>query len=239
MTNSEKIKDKIKALLAKTIENGATKEEMESALKKANKLMAEYFISEHDLSDSEIIQKCLAKQFKVTKSGYRMTLFYHDLAILFDCKCYYNDDYITFFGHEQDVELCGYFYSLITRSCLAEKDRYVKSEEYKYLKRYNHGKTLSAHFIKGFLYEISIKMEEMYKERESNIPEAYGLMVIEKKEKVQISFDEMNLKLKKGRKTLIDSQNQAFECGVESGRKLDLIQGLDECEEANHLSLSM
>ena len=32
----DKIKGKIKALLSKTIDNGATKEEMESALRKAN-----------------------------------------------------------------------------------------------------------------------------------------------------------------------------------------------------------
>ena len=181
MENKNRIKDKIKALLSKTIDNGATKEEMESALNKANQLMLENFISEHDLKDYEIINKCLSKRFKRIKSGFRMTLFYHDLSILFDCKCYYDQDYITFFGYDQDVELCGYFYYLITRTCLLEKDKYVLSWDYKYLKRYNNGKTISANFIKGFLYEISIKLQKMYEERQSNLPESYGLMVIEKK----------------------------------------------------------
>lgn len=183
MENPDKIKNKIKALLSKTTDNGATKEEMESALRKANKLMTDFFISEHDLQDSEIINKCVSEQFELTKSGFDLSLFYTDLADLFDCQYYYNSKRIVFFGHEQDVALCGYFYNVISKTCLKEKEIYLKSEKYLQLKNHHHGRTLSSSFIKGFLIEVASKMREMYEERERNIPETYGLIVIEKKKK--------------------------------------------------------
>lgn len=42
--NKENIKKKIAALLSKRIENGATREEAESAIKKAAELMSKYLI---------------------------------------------------------------------------------------------------------------------------------------------------------------------------------------------------
>jgi len=53
-----KVRNKIIALLSKTTNNGCTKEEMESALIMANKLMLENFISENDLK-SKILEEQL------------------------------------------------------------------------------------------------------------------------------------------------------------------------------------
>src|SRR5690554_1762073 len=50
---NEKILKKIKALLAKTVDNGATEQEALMALNKANELMTEHYITEFDLKDIE------------------------------------------------------------------------------------------------------------------------------------------------------------------------------------------
>ncbi len=55
--SKNKIKKKIKALLAKTTENGASKEEAINALKKASELMKLYLISESDLEESIVNEK--------------------------------------------------------------------------------------------------------------------------------------------------------------------------------------
>ena len=221
-----KIKERIKALLSKTTDNGATKEEMDSALTKANQLMRDFFITEHDLKDPTIINKCISKKFKLTKSGFDLSLFYNELSELFDCQYYFNKNDITFFGYEQDVELCGYFYYQSTRTCLIEKDRYLKSEKATLLKKHHHTKTLSSSFIKGFLIEVSHKMEKLYKERQSNIPQEYGLMVIEKTERVKSEFDVLNLKLKT-RNTKLKGELTAFNDGKESGKNMILTQGIE------------
>lgn len=237
MNNTDRVKNKIKALLSKTIDNGASKAEMESALRKANQLMADFFISEYDLQDSEIINKCISEQFELTRSSFDLSLFYADLAYLFDCEFYYTSKRITFFGHEQDVALCGYFYNVITKTCLREKEIYLKSEKCLELKKYYHGRTLSSSFIKGFLVEVTSKMQEMYKEREKNIPETYGLMVIEKREKVKNDFKNLNLKINVKKLKPLKGEKQAFEDGLEEGKKIKLIQAIDSCEKSNRLAL--
>lgn len=237
MKDRDKIKDKIKALLSKTIDNGATKEEMESALKKANELMLQFFISEHEITDDEIIEKCILKEVLLTKSAYDLSLFYADLSVLFDCEYFYNSRRIAFFGHEQDVELCGYFYNVISKTCLKEKDKYIKTENYKYLKRYHHGRTLASSFIKGFLVEVILKMKAMYDERKSNIPEQYGLMVIEKDKKVKKEFAKLDLNLNILKHKGINAQTEAFNNGLEAGKQLDLIQGINSCKQSNRYAI--
>ncbi|MGR3790689.1 DUF2786 domain-containing protein [Flavobacterium sp. TN-1] len=226
MENKERIKGKIKALLSKTVDNGATKEEMESALNKANQLMTEFFISEYDLKDEQVIEKCLSKQFELTKSGFDLTIFYNSLARLFDCEYYYNSKRIVFFGHEQDVDLCGYFYYVITKTCLNEKDRFVKSDKYMKLRKNYHGRTLSSSFIKGFLIEVQEKMREMYENRKSNIPEGYGLIVLEKNKRVKQDFQKLDLKILTQKSRPITGELEAMEEGIKKGKEINLIQGL-------------
>jgi hypothetical protein len=231
----DKIKGKIKALLAKTTDSGATKEEMESALSKANQLMTEFFISEHELQDTESIK---LEKFELTKSGFDLTYFYADLAFLFDCEYYYSHKNITFFGHEQDVALCGYFYNVISRTCLKEKDIYLKSENYKQLSRQFHGRTLAASFIKGFLVQIVYKMQEMYAEKEKNVSQSTGVVIFSKKEKVKSEFNNLNLTIRTEKEKQIKGERSAFTDGYEKGKDINISKGIDTYEKSNRLALN-
>lgn len=223
----DRIKAKIKALLSKTTDNGASEQEMESALKKANELMLLNFILEHDLKDFKIIEKCLLKEVPLIKTGFDMTIFYGDLARLFDCKYYYNSKRIAFFGFEQDTEFCAYFYNVIVKTCLKEKDLYAKSNHFKEMKKLHHGKTLSASFIKGFQISVAEKMYSMYKDRQRNIPESYGLMVIEKEENVKNQFLNLDLKIKSVKTKILIAEQAVFDKGKEAGMTISLTQGID------------
>lgn len=238
MKDREKIVARIKALLSKTIDNGATKQEMESALNKANQLMLEFFISENEIKDDNVISKCISEEFKLIKTGFDLSLFYNDLAKLFDCQYYYNKYRIVFFGHQQDVSMCGYFYNLISKTCLIEKDNYIKSDEYQRLKKSYHGKTLSSSFIKGFLIEISLKLRNMYKERKSNIPEVYALVVIEKIDKVKKEFQELDLNIKKVASKKLTGEKEAFEYGIEKGKNIKLVQGVETANNVKNFYLN-
>lgn len=231
--SNDKIKAKINALLQKTTANGASQQEMESALKKANQLMLEYFISEHDLKDFKIIEKCILKEVPLIKSGYDFTLFYHALSQLFDCEHFYNSKRIAFFGFEQDTEFCAYFYNVIINACIAEKNRYIKTEHYAQMKKQHHGRTLISSFIKGFQISVAKKMTVMYEERKRNVPESYGLMVLEKEKEVQLQYEEMNFKVRKIKDNIVTIEQEVFDKGKEAGEKLDLIQGINACENHN------
>lgn len=228
---SEKIKNRIKALLSKTVENGASKEEMQSALKKASDLMIENFISENDLKDESIIEQCILKSVPLIKSSYDLSLFYSRLAYLFDCKYYFTNYEIVFFGHSNDVEFCEYFYHMIIKSCLFEKNKYMKSEKFKQQKISHHGKTLASSFIKGFLIEVCIKIQEIYEDRERNIPQSYGLMVIDKKDKVKNEFENLNMKLRTLKPKPLRGVQNAFDAGKEKGKEFRLSQGISAKNE--------
>lgn len=236
--NNERIKNKIKALLSKTTAQGASKEEMESALRKATQLMSEYFITENDLSEDNI-SKCRHETFPIVKSGYDLSFFYADLAHLFDCQYYYGKYNITFFGFENDINLCGYFYNMIVKTCLSEKDKYMKSDEFLRLKLYYHGKTLASSFVKGFLYNVVVRIQKMYEEREKSMPEAYGLVLIQKKDKIKKEFFDQhpNLKIRKGERE-IKAESVAFKLGYKKGSEIALTQAISDARVSNSLLLN-
>lgn len=186
--NREAIKKKIKALLSKTTENGASEKEAIAALEKAQQLMINYLISENEIKDPYLGEKCIALAIPRIKSGYDLTIFLGDLSRLFDCEYFYTTKTVTFFGFREDTDLCSYFYDFIIKACFAEKAKYIKSEEYTRMIPYYSGRTLIASFIRGFLSGICAKMRDMYECRKESISEEASLVVIEKARKVQVQF---------------------------------------------------
>jgi hypothetical protein len=239
MSTKENIKSKINNLLAKTTENGASKHEALSALAKAQELMTKYFITESELIDKSTAKQPILKSCDLYKCGYDTGAFYASLARLFDCKTYYNNSQIFFFGFEEDVDLCLYFYVMIIESCLKEKRIYrKKSEEYQILKKQYNGRTLSAAFVKGFLIEVSQKMKGLYDDRESEFAKniKHGLILVDKKEAVKNGFGELGLKLK----TVSSKQNiandAAFASGRTTGKNFELTLGV-KAKRTNTLTI--
>ena len=240
MEKRDKIKSKIKALLSKTTDNGASKSEMESALTKANKLMLDFFISEHDLKDPYINEKCVLKEVPLIKSGCDLGLFYNELTNLFDCQYYYNSKRIAFFGFEEDTELCAYFYVFIINSCLSEKAKYLKTKEYKHLKSFYHGRTLSSSFIKGFLKGVSFKMRELYNARELELSkDKHSLVVVEKETKVKNQFEALNLKIKTSPMKQIIAEESAFNSGKKIGKELSITQGINQSKKESTILFNL
>ncbi|MFV0536789.1 MAG: DUF2786 domain-containing protein [Dysgonomonas sp.] len=236
MEKREKIKLKIKALLAKTTENGASEQEAISALRKAQELMLENFISEHEIKDPYLAEKCIFKKIDKIQSNYNLTVFLGCLSDLFDCEHYFSQKTVTFFGFEEDTELCAYFYSFIIKACFAEKDKYLKSDEYKRMKTFYSGRTLAASFIRGFLVAISRKMQEMYKARKQQVSHEVGLMVVDKINKVQEQFKQQNIKLR----NVTSSGNYeaaAYHSGAQKGNEVSLTQGINNSNKERTLML--
>ena len=80
------------------------------------------------------------------------------------------------------------------------------------------------------LLEVSEKMETMYKDKKSNIPESYGLMVIEKENQVNEQFKALNLKIKSKSTNVSNIESMAFESGCEKGSQFEITQGLEASE---------
>ena len=226
MEKRNSIKRKINALLQKTTENGASESESISAISKAKELMLEYFISEHELNNLLIIEKCTSMSTPLFKTSYEVKRLYPALCYLFDCKHFFNSESITFFGYEEDVQLCIYFYNFVMNSCFNEKTKYTKSEEYLKLNKQYHGRTLVSSYVKGFIYSISNKIVKIYDERKGTLNECHGIAVIEKVKKVAEQFKESNFKLETVKPMQLIVEREAFNRGSEAGRKVHITQGI-------------
>lgn len=213
--------------MSKTTDNGATKDEMESSLSKASELMTAYYISEFELENPEMAEKCETIAVPLIKSKYNFTPFYWHLAQLFDCKSFMNFYTIFFFGFKADTEMCAYFYNVIVRTCLMEKDLYLLSYNHGSGKKL-HGRTIATSFVRGFLSGVNSKLTELYikrnEEAKQQESQSMGLMLTKKKEKVESEYEEFskefkNLKPKKTQSSFIAS---AYNSGLQKGESINL-----------------
>lgn len=237
MDKRDSIKKKIKALLAKTTENGATEAEAINALQKAKELMMENFISEHEITDPYIAEKCVLREVTRVKSAYDLTVFLPYLCRIFDCKHFFNKNRVTFFGFEEDAELCVFFYEFIIKACMKGKERYVNTLEYKATSTFYSGRSLVASFIRGFMVGVCMKMDDMYKCRKADLSHEVGLMVIQKEKRVEEQFSEIG----KGIRGVATSNRQyeatAYSSGVEKGKDVQIVQGITQHKQDSMLQL--
>lgn len=229
MENKESIKNKIKALLEKTEDNGATKAEAEAALTKAKDLMAAYFISEHDIKDSYAYKTCVFKRITKYKSGYTIDSFIIQMARLFDCLVYVQGKEIVFYGFEQDVDLCEYFFHYLTRVILHEKDMYMMSLEAMELKDRNiPTKSIISCFLFGFQQGLREKLESLYLQRNKQIHEESGLVVFDKINNVEQQLSKIGIKIKYSNRKVLLKSEEAQQEGYDKGLQIDLHQGLKD-----------
>jgi hypothetical protein len=234
--NKDKIKLKIRALLAKTTENGATESEMLEAMAKASELMEKYFINENDLNDPFLGEKCVFVSTPILKTRYQVCYFYGYLAQLFDCEYYFTKIELTFFGFENDVELCVYFYRQIVKTCFFEAEKYKDSREYAFQKRSGyHGSQIIKSFVKGFILRVCDKLEEIYKERQAARTTERGLILREKSQRVKEAFDSEDIKInirKFGKISVLDA---AFNAGKEKGNEFNITQGIKQGKQSSRV----
>lgn len=102
MENMDKIAEKIQNLLNKTVENGCTETEAQTALLLAQKLMAKYNIEQNALAGGEKINYSLeACKVKVNPRSKWMCVI---IANSFAVKCVISGNKICYFGREDNAK---------------------------------------------------------------------------------------------------------------------------------------
>lgn len=184
--NKESVLHKIKSLLNHTQKNGATEEEMNSALRLAKRLMDKHLIDESELDETNpryIIRRDVVIP---NKRGYEfITNITSHIAELFDCigsglityarnsrgkritvhKCF-------IYGYTEDVEIVEYFINLIVDSAFKDLEKYKKSEyiqDYKVVYGSKGIIRLYRAFMHAYIEQICNNLDEMIKERHEQI----------------------------------------------------------------------
>lgn len=224
----EAIINKIKALLNKTEENGATKEEALSALNKAKELKQKYDIDNDRLKDVEITQETV----KCNLSNAIKQLFVSELSAIFDCIATGNHQQINFFGYKEDAQIAAFFYTTLTKICEKELKYYRKSDYYIKAVHYKKGlaKTLSVSFRKGFYLQVSLRLSEIYKHKKNDAKNSneYGIVLANKIEKVKKEHKKVYTETRAHRRQTHNVEANAFLSGKEKGEKATLQQAVKQ-----------
>lgn len=161
MTN-EKTLNKIRALLAKTIENGCTEAEAMAALEIAQKLMIEHEISLEDLK-LEDEKAIVARSDMRDPQNVRWQICYY-IALFTETRSFGNKKNVKFVGLKADVDFAIWLTDTLAAFVHAQLKSYMWKNGYQKFQGNKRAKVINS-FVTGCTNTICNKLAEMVKER--------------------------------------------------------------------------
>ena len=231
---------KLRALLAKTVENGATEHEAMAAAEKASELMEEYDLSYADIE--QVRDERYGARTRPFGGGTSRRRTHHEasqthnaIAAFCDCRAWYSGIEMTFFGTVHDTETAHAMADMIRLTMDQEFAGYLNSRQ---REQGVHGRTLRASFMMGMAHRISTRLRAMKHERDKRADttaaatgraDAAGrsLVVVAKseivKEKANLYFKEKGWKMgsaRSGSRSL--GSRAAYHAGAAAGDRVGL-----------------
>ena len=227
----DKLKVRIQALRAKTIDNGCTEDEALSAAAKVAELLDRYDLS---LTDIELRAAPCERRTYETYRKKRIPLDDCIGAIAHFCDCRVwreknaaGESNYVFFGLRPDIEVAHYLTELIDAAVRAELGRFKTSVAYGRL-RHQERYLANASFTLGMVASIAQKLMAMKASRDQvNHSTGRGLVVL-KTSVVDAEFDKLNMKLRTSRSAGRMVSMTAYEAGGAAGASLVISPGIDE-----------
>jgi Protein of unknown function (DUF2786) len=223
-SNREAALNRIRALQAKTVENGATEEEAMSAAKKAGELMDKYGIesTEAELRDESCVQGVHgAERLKMHESQWVAAT----LARYCGVKVWKNRAKLTFFGLPVDVEIATFLMRVIEGAMNRSWKEFQKSEGYDMHALVFTTRQNRLSFMDGMATRINQRLEQMLKDREAehhNTMTGTSLVVV-KNAIVTEQFAKLGMKLGKAKaKHYAMGSAAAYGAGKAAGDKVNL-----------------
>jgi hypothetical protein len=219
-----KIKSRILALSAKTIQNGCTEDEAMAAIAMVGKLLQQYNLS---MDEVELRAEVCETLNIDTGSSHRGGVYFalSAIAAFTGCKvwttrsrtlCY------SFFGQKSDLLMARYLYDVIVSAMVTETEKFKSTSEYKnsYSKR---GATAS--FGIGMGSRISTRLMKMKKDNEAEIVTARSgnnALIVMKSQIVTDAFRQLGMKLNKNYSNTSIGDFSAYSSGAAAGDRVNL-----------------
>jgi uncharacterized protein DUF2786 len=227
----DKLRMRIQALRAKTIDNGCTEGEALSAAAKVAELLDRYDLS---LTDVEIREApCERREFEThRKKRIPLDDCIGAVANFCDCRVWREKNQAgearyVFFGLRSDIEVAHYLTELIDTAVRSELGRYKTTREYLQF-RHKERHMANGSFALGMVASIADKLTAMKAERDKvNYGTGRALVVL----KAAIIDDELGklglrLRVQRGASRMVSTT--AFEAGSVAGASLDINPGIEE-----------
>ncbi|MDR3514887.1 MAG: DUF2786 domain-containing protein [Azospirillaceae bacterium] len=225
----DKLKSRIQALRAKTVDNGCTEEEAMTAAAKVAELLDRYDLS---LSDVEIReQSCERLAFE---TGYKKRIPLDGcvgaIADFCDCRVWREknptgDFRYVYFGLRSDVAVAHYLTDLIDAAVRAELGRFKTSPGYLRFK-HNQRPMANSSFSLGMVASIATRLGVMKAERDAANRRGGRDLVIVKTAVVDEELAQLDLNLKRGRDSRRMVSPSAYDAGSAAGESLSINPGI-------------
>jgi len=217
-TDLDKIKDRIRALAAKTIDNGCTEHEAFAAMEMVGKLLTKYNLCMSDINFSEEVCKARHVDTK-RKNRNHMNFVISAIAKFCDCKVWTEKGdtlKFVFFGYETDTIMAEYLCHLINTAIDNELRNFKQSND----TRRGDGRS----FAFGMVHRINQRLDEMHWSKSKDMSTATGnSLVLVKIKTVENEFNETNIRLRKTYTSARGVRNHnAYNKGINAGDKVNL-----------------
>jgi hypothetical protein len=229
-----RVKLKIKALAAKTLDNGCTEHEAMTAATKVGELLEQYNLS---MSECDVRQeRCIQKQVGLSTAKWQANYsFIMTLAKFCDLKIWsgrtgkFSDDLtkynrertITFFGLEPDVEMAEYLTNVILSAMRTSAKEYKQTDCY----QSHHKKSKATRGFKiGFSDRIVERLQMMQTEKNLRAKSTGGTaLIVLKGQLVNDEFEKLGMKLRTSYSYRRASYSgQAYAKGLVKGNSVNL-----------------
>lgn len=218
---------RIRAIAARTTDNGCTEAEAMSAATILAKLLAEHGMS---MSDAEIGEELCKTEYLDTgrKAAHEVRFSVVAIADLCDCKCWGEQRNgtrnIVYFGLPGDVESAVYLTSVIRASMDAELLGYMRRSA-------ELGSKVSRHdghsFLMGMATRVSSRLGQMKGSERQHVASTTGRdLVAVKTSVVSKQFAALGMKLGGSRRSSYSPNRNAFGAGQAAGDRVGLHRGI-------------
>jgi len=231
LTELDKLKTRIQALRAKTIDNGCTEDEALSAAAKVAELLDRYDLS---LTDVEMRETPCERLEYETRRKKRIPIDGCIGAVAHFCDCRVwreknqtGESRYVFFGLRSDIAVALYLTELIDTAVRCELGRYKTSRDYGRF-RHKERHIANASFALGMVASIADKLTAMKAGRdEANNSTGRDLVVL-KTAIVDAELEKLDLNLRRapGGRRMVSAS--AYEAGSSAGASLAINPGIGE-----------
>lgn len=222
----EKVKGRIRALAAKTIDRGCSEAEALIAARKVGELLEVYGLT---MSEVELRQEtCLQRQ--VTITGPRLqavAIIFMAVIRLTGTRGWTNGrGKLVLFGLEPDVLMGEYLLHLLAGAVDHEESLFRASEAYRRSRLAPQQRLRSFRY--GFAERVSARMEELAAQREAaeaaaRQPTSTGTaLVVVKERRIEDAFRELGIRLRSRSTTRRVADRGAYRQGQQAGGRVSL-----------------
>jgi len=234
----DRIKLKIKALAAKTVENGCSEQEAMSAMQGVGRLLRQYNLT---MSELDVRQTpCKTIEIKIDGSRHRISNCIGSIGGFTDTKPWYQNfgsrTVFSFFGQEQDLDMAQYLFKVCKAAIDSETHRFKSTPAYRAL---GGGRSATTSFQHGLTDKLNQRMRQMKKEETTELhareaeqqaeqataPTSTALVVL-KKQLIEQEFKAHGPKLRTARVHRRVRSYTAYGAGSAAGDRINLSRPL-------------